>query len=631
MYNNICGVKLMIKNTKIIAMLIVIILIFTSVLAYYAFQPKEKTKPVEEPSEEFQVDNRISPYTNQGLFVEILRIRNRGLLDKMLKIGTSWRETPSFYYTLNVDGKEASSKGNIGESGVYNEWDTFGKESTVCFYVEEEQKTSDVTITIMEIEKKGLLGRKTVDVEKESIHLVYDYRTGRWSGDDYFRDDNGYGHYLGENYEIWFNIYQSDYDHDGIPYWTEVNVLHTDPTVDDRELDPDNDGIPTSWEWRWGYDPFIWNDHKNLDPDIDGIENIEEYKVSKWLSNPYQPDIYIETDGMQKKGIIDLPHIFYKESQQMLIERFAQHGINVYIDDGWPDGPVNGGGEMLPFHKNLDDVNGKQMLQFYEHNFADERKGIFRYLVVGNEHGGFTNPVKYNYFDTIHVGSGIKPTFKTRLAFTPRFIRVALAKVVLHELGHTLGLVPITFPGNDIMSPIGVRYPSMPKDEYEKFYKNYHSIMNYRYIFMDRKLFDYSDGSNGAPYDQNDWEQIYLPTFQTDMISYEEPVDETFEDFEIVDDYPGITVKGYTFDKNLTEKYRNDFTNLVTVKNTGVNISIYVKIDGENETGTNVRIYAMPNVAPVHAVWSLVAEGYLDSSGNIRLYSQQNIINSLLS
>jgi len=79
--------------------------------------------------------------------------------------------------------------------------------------------------------------------------------------------------------------------------------------------------IPTSWEWRWGYDPFTWNDHGNLDPDVDGIENIEEYQMAKWLSDPFQPDIYIETDGMQKKGLIDVKHIFFKEAQQMIIER----------------------------------------------------------------------------------------------------------------------------------------------------------------------------------------------------------------------------------------------------------------------------------------------------------------------
>ena len=47
-------------------------------------------------------------------------------------------------------------------------------------------------------------------------------------------DNDGYGHYLGEFYEVWFNVYQADFDHDGIPYWTEVNVLGTDPTVDEK-------------------------------------------------------------------------------------------------------------------------------------------------------------------------------------------------------------------------------------------------------------------------------------------------------------------------------------------------------------------------------------------------------------
>ena len=39
------------------------------------------------------------------------------------------------------------------------------------------------------------------------------------------------------------------------------------------DLDPDTDGIPSSWEWKWGYDPMVWDDHKNLDPDVDGLEN----------------------------------------------------------------------------------------------------------------------------------------------------------------------------------------------------------------------------------------------------------------------------------------------------------------------------------------------------------------------
>ena len=53
--------------------------------------------------------------------------------------------------------------------------------------------------------------------------------------------------------------------------------------------------------------------------------------MEKWFADPYQPDIYIEIDGMESGGFLDPPHIFYEESQQILIERFTQHDINVYI------------------------------------------------------------------------------------------------------------------------------------------------------------------------------------------------------------------------------------------------------------------------------------------------------------
>jgi len=439
------------EHYKIVAILIILVVIVAGISAFITLNEKEvKEEKTGEVKEEFVLDDRVSPYTNQGLFIEMLRIRNRGLMDKMLKFGNSWKDTPSFYYTVEVDGQLGSSKGHLGENEIFNLWDSIGKESSIDFYIEEEQKTSDVTISIIEVVNKGILGLRSSEVEKEKIHLIYDYRTGRWSGDDNFDDEDGYGHYLGEIYEIWFNVYQSDYDHDGIPYWTEVNVLGTDP----------------------------------------------------WFSNPFQPNIYIETDNIAKRGPFDIDHIFYKESQQMLIERFAQHGITVCIDDGWPDGPKNGGGETFPYQKNFDDRGGKILLQFYTHNFADERKGIFRYMIAGTI-SGFCNPVTYNTFDSMEIGNSFRDAFRYRFAFSPRTIRLTYAAGVLHETGHTLGLVPVTFPGNDIMNSIaGDRYPSMDDTDYDKYLNDYHSIMNYKYVY-NKKLFDYSDGSNGE-YDQNE-------------------------------------------------------------------------------------------------------------------------------
>jgi len=615
------------KNLWIFAVIIVAIIILSMAYLQLSVKPTEEEQKV--------IDDSISPMENQALFVQVLRIRNRGLMDKMLSYGNEWKNTPSFYYVITVDDESGSSKGNVGSTGVYTTWDTMGYESTMTFDVEEEKEYSHVIISIIEIEEGGLLGRSIKEVEKEKISVRYDYRTGRWSGDDSFRDTDGMRHYMGEEYEIWFNIYQADYDHDGIPYWTEVNILGTNPAIDDSKLDPDNDGIPTDWEWRYGYDPFTYNDHENLDPDIDGIENIEEYKMRKYFANPFQPDIYIETDGMEKRGIMDIPHIFYKESQQMIIERFARHGINVYIDDGWRDNPVNGGGEMLPYQKNLDDVLGKQLLAFYIHNFPDERKGIFRYVVVGarEDGGGFITPVIYNNFDAIYVSNNLHSLF-TRLAFTPREIRVMLAKAILHELGHSIGLMPVTFPGIDIMSRRVVdRYPSMSDEDYNGYLDSYYSVMNYKYIynkpyfFSDEThtyLFDYSDGSNGQPYDQNDWAHIYLPTFQVDVPSYEEPSDENFEDFEIVNEYPGAVVEGWKLDENLTERYSKKFQSMALIKNTDVDIQIFVKKDAE-EDEYNIRVYAKPNVEPVFAIYSLVAEGKYDGNA-IEFYSQKNLI-----
>ena len=621
------------KNKLIVgtALLVVICLIASSVFVYFEFFAEEKEIPEKEPIE-FKLDDRISPNINQGLIIEVNRIRNRDLMDFMYQFSKSWKYPPSYFYTINVDGGVGSAEGRIGEDGLFNVWDTFGRESSMSFYIESEQETSEVTISIVEKVTTGIIFKKTADVVKETIHVVYDYRTARWTGDDEFGDTDGLGHFLGDTYEVWFNIYQGDYDHDYIPYWTEVNVLGTDPTIDDSELDPDEDGIDSSWEWRWGYDPFTWDDHKNLDPDIDGIENIEEYQMAKWFADPFQPDIYIETDGMEKRWFFDVPHEFPIESQQMIIERFALHGINVYIDDGWPDGPINGGGEMFAPHANMDDVSPKQLLRFYRHNFADERKGIFRYTVIGiqsDASSGFICPTEYNHMDCILLGTSWKNTLLTRTAFTPRAFRFVVACAALHELGHSLGLVPTTFPGNDIQPRSwGDRYPNMPDEDYEGYLDEYESVMNYVYIY-NKKLFDYSDGSNDPHYDQNDWDHIYIPTFQTDSVSWEEPIDDgTFEVFEVVNNYPGVVLEDWELDEELTEEYGEKLVHLAIVKNADVKIQIFVKKDSDGGE-RDLKIFAMPQVSPVHTVWSLVAEGELDSDNKVQLYSLEEQIEEI--
>lgn len=633
------------RAKRIIIVTVSIMLILGSLLVI--LYPKPRTKIVEESTKE--IDNRISPLTNQGLVVEVKRIRHRGLLEKLLKFGSrEWKEKPKFYVIVEIDGLVFSSK-NVTMLGsetdyLYNTWDTWDsgfEEFKIVRDVEEEQLKSKVTITIMERVNYGLFGRKTKDIEKEKIQLTYDYRTGRWSGDDYAYDSDGYGHYLGDNFEIWFNIYQTDFDGDGIPYWTEVNVLHTDPYKDDSKLDPDRDGVPTSWEWKWGYDPFTWDDHRHLDPDIDGLENIEEYKMEKWLANPYTPDIYIEVDVMEKGSFFDINRQLYEETKQALIERFSEHGINLYIDDGWPNTPRKGGGEKLPFQKAFSQDTG-MILRFYDTHFPDERKGIFRYVVLGCS-GSFCHPAKFNRYDAIHLGVS-RRGFVEYLSFTPRAVRVTEATTLMHELGHSCGITPWSIEGCDNISFFEGK---ASKKKYEETWANYKSVMNYYWLWywqgsLSRKeiirhtFLDYSDGSRGPPYDQNDWEHLYLPTFQIDASVIEEPYFEPPGTDKIVDKnvspYPG---EGWVLvdDRNLTatEEFKTAYINKLSKSSPlarGFEWRVYRKVDAKPGE-RNIKIYAKPKVEPTFAVWSLVAEGYIGEEG-IHFYSLEKSIEEIL-
>ena len=614
------------KNKQIMliggTLIIVAVLIATTFILVY--QEKESIKDEEKIEEQDIIDDRISPLTNQGVIIEILRIRHRGLLDKLMTPGLSWKNKPTFYFITDMDGVEYVSKnvqGGAAQKGTFEtyftDWDTMFQENKILRKAEEEQETSEIKLIILENVKTGLLKMKSKDIEQERIEVTYDYRTGRWTGDDSFGDSDGYGHYLGETFEVWFNIYQTDKDHDGIPYWTEVNVLKTDPWVDDSKLDPDNDGIPTAWEWKWGYDPHTWDDHMNLDPDIDGIENIEEYKMQKYFADPYTQNIYIEVDGMEANGLLDPKHYLTKESQHVIMERYSQHGITVVFDDGWADSPVNGGGELLPHYEKISQDSG-MMLQFYSHHFADERKGIFRYCVIGHK-TGFCHPQKFNSYDVLTVGGALKAMIINKKAFTPRLIRLMTGSTILHELGHSVGISPWTIEGCDNFSFSGGR---AAKNNYLSTWGNYKSVMNYYYIY-DHKLVDYSDGSNGAPYDTNDWANMYLPTFQIEARVFEEAFFEPPCVDKIVDETIEFEPKGWTYSQELSENFTKNEKSNSFIENVEINWFVFEKTDSASQPSErNIRVYAQPDVYPTYAEWTLSYEGnYNQETNEFEFYS----------
>lgn len=619
------------NKTLLLGLIITAIIIISSTFVFIQYTKEENHE--EEKEDIKEIDNRINPLTNQGLILEVQRIRHRGLLSQIIKIGNEWKQKPKFYFISNIDNTEYVSKDVVAAGAeseiLFNTWDTFLQENKIMEDTKEEQDKSIVKLTIVERIPVGLLGRRSQDIDREEILVTYDYRTGRWTGDDSFMDDDGYGHYLGETFEVWFKIYQTDYDLDGIPYWIEVNVLDTNPTIDDSKKDPDNDGIPTSWEWEWGYDPFIWDDHEHLDPDIDGIENIEEFQMQKWFADPYQRDIYIESDGMERGGLFDPPHVFYEESEQIIIERYSQHGITVYIDSGWPDGPINGGGELLPHIETISQDSG-MMLQFYRHNFADERKGIFRYMLTGHN-TGFCHPSVSNKYDTFAIDNSLKKLIN-RAAFTPRTQRIILAAAGMHELGHSMGFGSWSFAGIDNRTLYSDKRGFLDK------WGGYQSVMNYGYIF-DRKLLDYSNGDDGAPYDQDDWSKLYLPTFQENAEVIEGPNYAELESFEekvaaIVDKVADPRLQGWEYNENITNKLTFSSYNIKTIYTGQAEFLVLMNKNNNSNIYSNernIRVYFKPNVLPVYSDWSLICEGTYDNlNDSFYFYSSQEIIDMLM-
>lgn len=612
----------------VVALFVVFLMVVSSIFVYYTYFLEEE-KFEEKIEENMVIDNHISPLENQALILELKRIRHRGFYDLLLTKSCAWRNIPSFYFVVELDGLEYKSKdvehlGTVVEI-LYDTWDSMFQENKIVRDAEEEQETSAVKVTIVERVKTGLLKRKTTDIERDSFTVEYDYRTGRWHGDDYFMDEDGYGYYLGDTFEVWFNIYQNDYDCDYIPYWVEANILGTDPRRSDVGKDPDGDGIDTFWEWKWGYDPFVWDDHERLDPESDGIENIEEFQIAKWLSDPYQKNMYCEIDYMGRGSLFDPPHIIDWPVQQALIEVYSRHNIKTFFDMGWPDTPRNGGGDVLP-HYNFFSQDSGMILQYYEHHFPEERRGIFRYI-VGVHGGPFNHPSKGNVYDSIAVGFEIMPRKRIRhwiIAKIPPWERnqhLMIAQTLLHELGHSIGIHPWTFEGCDNSS-----YPDVKKT-YNKYY---FSVMNYGNMY-NVNLLDYSDGKNGPPYDQNDWENIWVADFQypnpqIEEIYFKPP---SFEKIVWGETEYGVT--GYTYDEELTEQWKKevkDYSPLDPIPANWIVFKINKDYKEKNPQMKDVKILVQPDLEMIG--WAEYAEGQLDSDGKIKIYSQQEIIDAVI-
>jgi len=369
------------------------------------------------------------------------------------------------------------------------------------------------------------------------IDLSYNLKTGHWSGDDWLNsfwgsiDPSGYGRLNGcddnsyyqnnRDCELWFDIYQNDFDGDGIPYWTEVNAFNTDPTVDNTGDDADKDGVPIEWEYKWGYflnidwenfswihdwkyDPFVWEDHENMDDDEDGLNNIEEYLTSQWDSNPSCKDLFVELDQMEAGPNGEAASLLPERSKELLRTAYNKHNLVYHLDDGsWEDS----GSEMIPFDTETTMSWGNQnseLMGIYDEYFLHDdpdnwRRGVFHYGVLvyqcsvanGNAFGSNRYQISSNGLNE-----------KAKLPYLNRDI--VFASAYMHECGHTLN---INNPGVDDQNSKFIWQLNWWK------WRSYKSVMNYGYMFL---MVDYSDGSRGLN-DFDDWHDMDLTYFDIDF------------------------------------------------------------------------------------------------------------------
>jgi len=348
--------------------------------------------------------------------------------------------------------------------------------------------------------------------------LFYNIKTGHWNGSDYINDSSGYGRLNGcddgsiytqeKDCELWFNIYQNDYDDDTIPYWTEVNTYGTDPKIKNSG-DPDNDKIPVEWEYKWGYNPFTWENHTNLDPDNDSINNFEEYLTKDFNSDPFRKDIFLEVDWMEE-GPNEEKSVMPQEAKDRLKNPFHKRNIVFHLDTG-----EENGGELIPFE---DKTNQAAILEIYNdyfiHNIENNwRRGVFHYGIIvnlcdmkGYGFSGDTAPY-WGYIPGTNgfvISSSQMEKNTQKIIYEDKTLENFYGSAMMHEMGHNFGI--------RFGEPIGcdnwfAKYPW--KISYW-FIRDYKSIMNYQYTY---RIFDYSDGSHGIQ-DYNDWAAINLSYFE---------------------------------------------------------------------------------------------------------------------
>jgi hypothetical protein len=419
----------------------------------------------------------------------------------------NFSNSSGFYVNVFINSEKFSSP-------VWNDSDTLYN----IHWTATQNVPDDVELVDIKIELCDYALDTTRMKPQYSSYVYYSLKTGHWSGDDAVGDPSGYGrlnsqdaqrknNQSGRGYELWFDIHQTDYDGDTLPYWTERYMYGTDPQINNTGDDADADMLPIEWEHKWMYNPLMPDNHTRLDPDADSLTNIEEYRISAWDSDPYRRDLFLELDimGEGPQGQNSSVPVRVKER---LKSAFDQHNIVLHLDDG-----CMGGGETLPFDTDTFRYELRTIYAWYFlHNDSENwRRSVFHYgIVVFHQHVAagiaYVGDHPWLYWHTQGINTFVisAESMQKTAQKTAKPVDFIFACAMMHETGHTFG-IDFLFPaGCDNVRtthPLSIAY---------WLFANYRSCMNYRYVYS---ILDYSDGSHGL-FDNDDWSALNFAFFE---------------------------------------------------------------------------------------------------------------------
>jgi hypothetical protein len=259
---------------------------------------------------------------------------------------------------------------------------------------------------------------------------------------------------------------QSDTDGDGLDDSPEVHEYRTDPAVADTDADGLDDGAEIN---EYETNPIDRDTDGDGLPDGAEVHNSERYPGA----DPLRTDVYVEVDRMEGTELPD------REAER-IVDRYADAPVKN------PDGSAGIAlhfveSETVPATEPLEQSLARDAgLRKYKDEYFENDGYGYHYLLIAKD---------------IEDAGGY--AYRGQMAATHYDFRGATGYVVMHELGHSVGLSSRDFDGID-------------SEKYS--HHEYPSVMNYN---VGAGEYKYSDGTAG-PNDFDDWahiaSQMYTPS-----------------------------------------------------------------------------------------------------------------------